>query len=45
MEPIDNIMEGEDLDQLYTVRVGTREYYMNLTIDGSVSWRSIQLDD
>jgi hypothetical protein len=40
-EPIDNNMEGEDLDQLYTVKIGTRENYINPTADGSVSWRSI----
>jgi hypothetical protein len=35
-------MEGEDLDQFYTVIAGTREDYINPTVDGSVSWRSIQ---
>jgi hypothetical protein len=38
-------MEGEDLDQLYTVTTGTREDYINPTVDGSVSWRSIQSAD
>jgi hypothetical protein len=41
-EPMDNNMEGEDLDQLYTVIVGIREDYINPTADGLVSWRSIQ---
>jgi hypothetical protein len=40
-EPADNNMEGEYLDQLYTVIAGTRDDYINHTIDGSVSWRSI----
>jgi hypothetical protein len=44
-EPIDNNMEGEDLDQLYTVTVGTRIDYINPIADGSVSWRSIQSTD
>jgi hypothetical protein len=38
-------MEGEELDQLYTVTTGIREDYINPTVDGSVSWRSIQLAD
>ena len=42
MEPIDNNMEGEDLDHLYTITTGTREDYINPIVDGSVSWRSIQ---
>ena len=44
-EPINNNMEGEDLDQLYTVTIGTRDDYINPTTDGSVSWRSIQSVD
>jgi hypothetical protein len=32
-------MESEALDQLYTITVGTRLYYINPTADGSVSWR------
>jgi hypothetical protein len=44
-EPIDNNMEGEDLDQLYTVITGTRNDYINPTANGSVSWRSIQSVD
>jgi hypothetical protein len=44
-KPTDNNMEGEDLDQLYTVIVGMRKDYINPTADGSVSWRSIQLVD
>jgi hypothetical protein len=44
-EPTDNNMEGEYLDQLYTVIVGTRNDYINPTADGLVSWRSIQLAD
>ena len=38
-------MEGEDLDQLYIVTVGTRNDYINPIVDGSVSWRSIQSTD
>jgi hypothetical protein len=45
LKPTDNNMEGEDLDQLYTVIVGTRNDYINPTADGSVRWRSIQLAD
>jgi hypothetical protein len=45
MEPIDNNMEGEDLDQLYIVTTGMREDYINHIVDGSVSWRSIQSRD
>jgi hypothetical protein len=41
-EPTYNNMEGEDLDHLYTVIAGTRNDYINPTMDGSVSWRSIQ---
>jgi hypothetical protein len=44
-EPTDNNMEGEDLHQLYTVTIGTRNYYINPNADGSVSWRSIQSID
>jgi hypothetical protein len=44
-EPTNNNMEGEDLDQLYTVTTGTREYYINPTVDGSVRWISIQSMD
>jgi hypothetical protein len=40
-DPTDNNMEGEDLDQLYIVTTGEREYYINPTTDGSVSWRRI----
>jgi len=38
IEPTDNNMEGEGLDQLYNVTVGTRNDYINPTMDGSVSW-------
>jgi len=38
-------MEGEDLDQLYTVTEGIREYYINPNVDGSINWRSIQSTD
>jgi hypothetical protein len=44
-EPTNNNMEGEDLDQLYTITAGTRNDYINPTADGSVSWRSIQSTD
>jgi hypothetical protein len=36
-EPTNNNMEGEDLDQLYTVTAGTRNDYINPTVNGSVS--------
>jgi hypothetical protein len=42
MEPMDNNMEEENLDQLYTVTIETREDYINPTTNVSVSWRSIQ---
>ena len=44
-EPTYNNMEGEDLDQLYTVTDGTSDDYINPTVDGSISWRSIRLAD
>jgi hypothetical protein len=44
-EPIDNNMEGEYLDQLYTVTTRTRNDYINPTADGSVRWRSIESTD
>jgi hypothetical protein len=43
MEPMENNIEGEDLDQLYTAIARIREYYINPTANGLVSWRSIQL--
>ena len=44
-KPTYNNMEGEELDELYTVTAGTRNNYINPTADGSVSWRSIQSVD
>jgi hypothetical protein len=41
-EPMENDIEEEDLDQLYTVTTGTRKDYINPTANGLVSWRSIQ---
>jgi hypothetical protein len=41
-EPVDNNMESEVLDQLYTITTGMRPNYINPTADGSISWRSIQ---
>jgi hypothetical protein len=38
-------MESDALDQLYTITVGKRPDYINPTVDGSVSWRSIQFVD
>jgi hypothetical protein len=35
-EPMDNNIEGEHLDQLYTVTIGIREYYINSIVDGSI---------
>jgi hypothetical protein len=45
MDPTENNMEGEDLDQLYTVISRMREDYINSTINGSISWRSIESVD
>jgi len=45
IELVDHNTESEALDQLYTITVGTRPYYINPTADGSVSWRSIQSAD
>jgi hypothetical protein len=42
MDPTNNNMEGEDLDQLYTVTTGVREDCINPTTDESVIWRKIQ---
>jgi hypothetical protein len=44
-KPTDKNMEGEDLDQLYTIKTRTREYYINPIVDESISWRSIQSTD
>jgi hypothetical protein len=33
------------LDQLYTITTGTRDDYINPTVDGLASWRSIKLVD
>jgi hypothetical protein len=44
-EPTNKKMEGEYLDQLYTITIGTIEDYINPTADGSVSWRSIQSEN
>jgi hypothetical protein len=45
IEPTDNNMEEEYLDQLYTTTTGTRDDYINPIVDGSVNWRSIQSTD
>jgi hypothetical protein len=37
IEPTENNMEGENLDQLYIVTVGTRYHYINPNVDGSAS--------
>jgi len=37
IEPTEYNMEGEDLDQLYTVTSGTRDDYINPTANGLVS--------
>jgi hypothetical protein len=42
---MNNNMEGEDLDQLYTITAGTRNDYINSIVDGLVSWRGIQSVD
>ena len=44
-EPMENNMEGEDLDQLYTVTSRMREEYINPIVYGSISWRSMQSTD
>jgi hypothetical protein len=45
IEPTNHNMESETLDQLYTITAGMRPNYINHTIVGSVSWRSIQSVD
>jgi hypothetical protein len=45
MEPMENNMEREYLDHLYAITTGMKEDYINPTVDGSVSWRSIQSAD
>jgi hypothetical protein len=37
IEPVDHNMESDVVDQLYTIKIGTRPYYINPTADGSVS--------
>jgi hypothetical protein len=44
-ELVDHNMESDALNQLYTITIGTRLDCINLTIYGSVSWRSIQSVD
>jgi hypothetical protein len=41
-KPIENNLQGEYLDQLYIVMARKRNDYINPTVDGSVSWQSIQ---
>lgn len=41
-KPMNDRMELGMLDQWYTLMTGKREYYINPTVEGSVSWRSIQ---
>ena len=36
-----NTMEKDILDQIYSITTGKRDYYVNPTADGSISWRSI----
>jgi hypothetical protein len=45
IEPTDHNTESKVLDQLYTITIGMKLDYINRTIDGSVSWRSIQSPD
>jgi hypothetical protein len=45
IKPVDHNMESDTLDQLYTITIGMRPDYINPTIDGSVSWRSIHSVD
>jgi hypothetical protein len=42
IELVDNNMESEVLIQLYTITIVIGSDYINPTIDGVVSWRSIQ---
>jgi hypothetical protein len=37
IEPVEHNIDLEALDQLYTIKVGTRPYYINPTADGSIS--------
>jgi hypothetical protein len=45
IEPVDDAMERDVLEQIYHLTTGKRANYINPTIDGSVSWRSIQSSD
>jgi hypothetical protein len=38
---VDNNMELDALEQLYTITIGTRPYYINNTAYGSLSWKNI----
>jgi hypothetical protein len=44
-EPVDNNMESDSLNQLYTIKIRMRMDYINPTTDGSISWRYIQSTD
>lgn len=41
IEPADDKDERGGLDKIYTLTVGKREDYINITTEGSVSWKSI----
>lgn len=41
-EPIDDVEGPNFLDQLYALTAGKREDYINPTMTGSISWRSVQ---
>jgi hypothetical protein len=44
-DPMDNNMESDSLDQLYTITTLMRPNYINPIADGSISWRSIRYID
>jgi len=45
IEPANDVMEPDVLDQLYHLTAEKRSDYINPTADGSVSWRSIHSID
>jgi hypothetical protein len=44
-ERVDNNMQSDALDQLYTITTRVRLDYINPTVDGSISWISIHFAD
>lgn len=44
-EPTEDSLEDKMLEQIYNLTAGRQEDYINPTVDGSVSWRSIHSFD